>query len=112
MRKSMLLIFVSLCAGICLAAQDAKMNDTSLIKQVLAKQVNAWNGGDIDAFMDGYWHNDSLMFVNQQGITYGWQQTLTNYKKRYDSPEKMGRLNFDILEVNPLGDSYYFVIGK
>ena len=33
------------------------------VRQILATQQAAWNRGDIDNFMVGYWENDSLLFV-------------------------------------------------
>src|SRR5688500_3669788 len=57
--------------------------DEAAILKVLDKQKAAWNRGDIDGFMKGYWENDSLMFVGKSGVTYGWTNTLNNYKKGY-----------------------------
>ena len=38
------------------------------ILDVMHQQEQAWNSGDIDAFMKGYWRSDSLMFVGKNGI--------------------------------------------
>ena len=82
------------------------------IRKVLDTQLKSWNSGNIDNFMEGYWQNDSLMFVGKSGITYGWQQTLDNYKKHYPDTVAMGKLTFRLLELKPLSSFYYFVIGK
>lgn len=82
------------------------------ILQVLNQQQLAWNAGDLPAFMEGYWQNDSLLFVGKSGPTYGWQNTLDNYRKNYDSKEKMGTLQFDILSIKKINRSTYFVLGK
>ena len=94
-----------------LFAQSASP-DEAAIRQVMADQSAAWNRGDIDDFMKGYWNDDSLMFVGQSGITYGYSNTLNNYKKHYDSQDKMGQLFFTLLKLEPLSADYYFVIGK
>ena len=83
-----------------------------VIRQVMSDQAAAWNRGSIDDFMKGYWNNDSLVFVGRSGLTYGYSQTLANYKKGYDTPEKMGKLFFTLLSVKPLSPEYCFVIGK
>lgn len=88
------------------------MNEEQEIKNVLGNQQAAWNKGDIESFMDGYWQSDSLMFVSKSGITYGWQNTLNNYKTGYPDAASMGLLDFDIQQVNRLSDSYYFIVGK
>lgn len=82
------------------------------IRKVLNDQLQAWNKGDIDDFMKGYWHSDSLMFVGKSGITYGYQNTLDNYKKNYKDTVQMGKLFFEILQVKPLSADTYFVVGK
>ncbi len=79
---------------------------------MLSTQNAAWNRGDVDAFMIGYWENDSLMFVGSSGITYGYKNTLANYKKRYPGAEAMGKLTFDLIEVKRLSSEYYHVTGK
>ena len=57
-------------------------SDELTIRKVLDNQIKAWNKGDIEDFMQGYWKNDSLMFIGKNGINWGWQKTLENYKKR------------------------------
>jgi hypothetical protein len=72
----------------------------------------AWNRGDIENFMKGYWENDSLMFIGKNGITYGWTNTLNNYKKGYPDTAAMGKLSFNINTVKRLSKEYYYVVGK
>jgi hypothetical protein len=62
--------------------------------------------------MTTYWHSDSLMFIGKNGITYGWTNTLNNYKKNYPDLSAMGRLSFEILLVKGLSFEYFQVIGK
>ena len=81
------------------------------IRKVMDKQVLAWNKGDIEAFMDGYWRSDSLKFVGKNGITHGWQTTLDNYRSSYRSKEQMGTLEFDLGQIEACGDQA-FVLGR
>lgn len=104
-----------LLALFCLFAAPAfsQSKDEQAISKVMADQQDAWNKGDIDGFMSkGYWNNDSLIFVGQSGLTYGYAHTLAGYKKGYDSPEKMGQLTFTLLNVKRLSAELYLVIGK
>ena len=87
-------------------------SDTQSIQKMLSNQTSAWNKGDLEAFMDGYWKNDSLAFIGKSGITYGYQQTLANYKKHYPDKSHMGQLKFDILSIKAIDASHYFIIGK
>ena len=86
--------------------------DEQSILRLLEEQRQAWNTGDKEKFMKTYWQNDSLMFIGKSGITYGWQNTLDNYKKGYPDTAAMGKLKFDILEVKRLSVMYFFVVGK
>ncbi|ANI90662.1 DUF4440 domain-containing protein [Arachidicoccus ginsenosidimutans] len=85
-------------------------NAKQTILQTMHQQQDDWNNGDVDAFMQGYWQSDSLQFVGKQ-ITYGWQNTLNNYKKGYPSKEAMGTLTFSDLKVDVLSKTSAFVIG-
>ena len=82
------------------------------IMKAMNEQLAAWNAGDINRFMSTYWQSDSLMFIGKSGITYGWQNTLNNYKKGYPDTASMGKLDFNILKVKKISPIYYFVVGK
>lgn len=82
------------------------------IRQVLATQTAAWNKGDLEGFMEGYWRNDSLLFIGKSGVQYGWQATLDNYKRGYPDTAAMGKLSFELLLIKRLSNEYYFVVGK
>lgn len=82
------------------------------IRELMQFQQDAWNEGNIERFMEGYWKSDSLTFTGSAGITYGWNKTYERYKNNYNSREKMGKLTFTLLEMRPLGKKYYTVIGK
>lgn len=90
----------------------SQQNDVPTIRKILADQQDAWNRGDITAFMKGYWNSDSLMFIGGKGVTYGFNNTWERYKKTYDSREKMGTLAFDLLHFIALGPESYMVVGK
>lgn len=82
------------------------------IKLVMKFQEASWNRANIPQYMDGYWKSDSLLFIGGNGPTYGWSQTLTNYLKSYPDAEKMGKLKFELIEVDILSERDAFVIGK
>ena len=86
-------------------------NDEQRIRTLLAQQTAAWNKGNLKQFMNGYWKSDSLMFIGKSGITYGWQNTLDNYKKNYKDTVSMGKLKFDLKEFKKIDNNNYFVVG-
>ena len=82
------------------------------ILQVLHTQTAAWNRGDVAGFMQGYWQNDSLVFIGKSGLTYGWQPTLDNYRRSYPNAAAMGQLDFSNLRIQPLSPDAAHVIGR
>lgn len=103
-----ILLAAGLLAGTAVFGQNAADD----IRALLARQTTAWNKGDLEGFMQTYWQHDSLLFVGKSGVTRGWQQTLDNYRRGYPNTDAMGQLAFDILEVRPLDDRHFFVVGK
>jgi ketosteroid isomerase-like protein len=94
------------------ASSGRSVGDEIAIREILDQQTKAWNRGDIDAFMQGYWQNDSLMFIGKSGINRGWKKTLQNYKRAYPDTTAMGKLSFDIILVKQLSSEYYYIVGK
>ena len=108
--KKIFLIFMTLFSFSGISFAQAQ--DETTIRSEIEKQRLAWNKGDIEGFMATYWQNDSLMFIGKSGVTYGWKNTLDNYKKGYPDTAAMGKLDFNILQVKKLSDSFFFVVGK
>jgi beta-aspartyl-peptidase (threonine type) len=83
------------------------------VRAVLDKQVEAWNRGDLEAFMATYWNSPGLVFQSGATRTQGWQDTRERYRRRYQAEGKeMGRLRFDDLEVQVVGPEAAFVRGR
>src|ERR1700712_1792616 len=105
-------LYTSICFFIISIPCHSQSKNETAVRKVMGEQVRAWNNGNLENFMQTYWQNHSLQFIGKTGITYGWQQTLDNYKKHYPDTTAMGKLAFDLLEVKSLSDYYFFVIGK
>ena len=96
-------------------AQEKTVNyETSKkeIKIMMLQQANDWSNGDIEAFMEGYIKSDSLKFVGSRGLTYGWKNTLENYKKGYPTAAHTGTLTFKLLDFGQLANDVFLVIGE
>ena len=109
MKRIIYLLVLIFTTANCVSAQS---KDETTIRRLLEEQRLDWNTGDKEKFMGTYWQSDSLMFIGKSGVTYGWQNTLNNYKKGYPDTAAMGKLQFDILEVKRLSVMYFFVVGK
>jgi uncharacterized protein (TIGR02246 family) len=80
------------------------------VRRVLSDQVQAWNGGDIDAFMSGYEDSPNTVFIGK-AVQRGYEAVRRRYHDQYPTPEKMGKLKFFDLSVNLLGADYASVTG-
>jgi ketosteroid isomerase-like protein len=120
MRHRMQLGFL-LCVGVAVLLSlslgtqvDAtkRRSDEAQIRAVLDMQSIAWNRGDIDTFMTGYWKSEETEFVGARGITRGWQAVLDRYRRNYPDAKAMGRLTFSNVEVHVVCRDVAFVIGE
>jgi beta-aspartyl-peptidase (threonine type) len=83
------------------------------IRAVLDGQVAAWNRGDLEGFMGGYWNSPDMSFYSGADKRRGWQATLDRYQKRYRGEGKeMGKLDFSEIDVQPLGPDSALVRGR
>src|SRR5688500_16222508 len=110
MKSALVLTLIG--AMLCVSAAAQPEKSEAAIRRVMDDQAAAWNRGDIEAFMAGYWRSDKLVFVSGDKVTRGWQQTLDNYKRSYDTRAKMGTLTFSDLEYSILSKDAVIVLGS
>ena len=53
------------------AATEERLGDRVAITKILDAQQNNWNEGNVDAFLEGYWHSPDLTFSGTGGIARG-----------------------------------------
>jgi hypothetical protein len=107
-----LLYLIGLCTLLALPGRGQTAADRRAMLQVLKQQTTDWNAGRVDQFMRAYWQSDSLTFVSKTGVTYGYQATLENYRKRYPTRASMGTLKFDVLQLDFLSPNVAQIIGR
>src|SRR5712691_7894941 len=90
---------------------EGREADRQAISAVLNAQQTAWNRGDVDAFLLGYWHSPELTFSGSGGVVRGWDGVLTRYKKNYPDRAAMGHLDFSELEFRFLEPDAALVLG-
>ncbi|MBV9294681.1 MAG: SgcJ/EcaC family oxidoreductase [Acidobacteriaceae bacterium] len=103
--------FRFLCwAALSLTASLLHAADAGIaIRQVLTTQVEAWNRGDVDTFVTTY--AEDCTFVGKQ-MLHGRANVLTRYKKAYPTPESMGKLTFENLDVRQLDEHIAIATGE
>lgn len=110
--KNMSKLYVFFTLLLSYYAVQAQSPDQQKVEALMHQQEACWNRADIDGFMTTYWKSDSLQFIGSKGITYGWQATLTNYKKSYPNKASMGELKFTILSNQQFSENVIYIIGK
>lgn len=115
--KTLLISLYLFCASVTFSGpgpdhRPATPDAEKAIADLLQTQVACWNRGDIDGFMDTYWESEELTFCSSGKITRGWQATKDRYKNNYNTPEKMGHLEFSELEIALLSDNVALAIGS
>ena len=109
--KNLLLTTFFLSFLIC-TSQNSTDEDRKAIIEVMKIQEKAWSQNDLEGFMQGYWKSDSLKFYGSSGITYGWEQTLANYKKGYLTKDHSGTLSFKLHDISKIEKDSYWVMGE
>lgn len=110
MKYLFLILTLSLTLISC-STSNQETDKTSIIN-IMKAQEKAWSNHDLEGFMEGYWKSDSLKFYGSKGLTYGWKQTLANYKKGYPTKDHSGTLNFKINDITPISEDAYYVMGE
>jgi ketosteroid isomerase-like protein len=105
---ALLAIVLSLLMGIARTgawAQESKTGDEAAIRAAMDAQVEAWNRGDISAFMSGYEDSPETTFVGATSIKKGFQPILARYRQNYANKDQMGTLTFHDLDIRLLPTS-------
>ena len=109
MRKLLFLFATILTLSSCSTSTEEQ--DKKEILAIMDVQQIAWSKHDLEGFMKGYWKSDSLKFYGSNGITYGWDKTLANYKKGYPTPDHSGTLKLKINDITKIETASYYVMG-
>jgi len=88
------------------------LTSESQIRHVLSQQQKAWNDGNLEQFMQGYWQSEKLRFASGNSFRFGWKTTLANYQKNYPDRATMGQLAFDIIDINLIAQQHAIVFGR
>jgi len=101
-----------LTAAVVCAEPEQPPNSVGQIQSVLTAQQDAWNRGDIDAFMNGYARSASTAFISEDEVKRGWETVRDRYRMRYSDRAKMGTLSFSEVEVTMLSADAAVVLGR
>jgi uncharacterized protein (TIGR02246 family) len=101
MLLSVVIAFPPLLLGAQTAETAGAAADQTAIRAAIQAQADAWNRGDIPAFMQAYEDSDETTFIGLS-VRKGYQPILKRYEESYTSREEMGKLSFSDVEVRLL----------
>jgi uncharacterized protein (TIGR02246 family) len=104
---------LSILTLLLLLCPAARANQVHPAWGVLLEQQQAWNRGDLEAFLKAYVESDDLIFTSSGKITQGYDAIRKRYLDRYGSNKKtMGQLGFEAVKIEPLGEEHLLLIGR
>ena len=110
------LVWIAAVAAMCLpllaSSEDTTGGyDREQIRQLVVEQQDAWNRGDLNAFVSGYDESDEIVLASGSQVTRGRQLAIDGYRERYGNPEEMGLLRSSIHQIDLLGQDHAKVVG-
>ncbi len=105
------LLFLAAFSSRSTGAQP-QSDDAAAILTLLNDQTAAWNRGDIEGFMNGYWNSNLTEFVSSDGVSRGWQALLERYRRSYPDRKAMGHLTFSDLEIRVECSTAAYALGE
>src|SRR5262249_10804549 len=75
-------------------SQEIVRGDEAAIEGILSAQQKAWNEGNVEEFMKGYWQSEELTFSGSSGVARGFNAVRERYHQSYPDRQTMGKLDF------------------
>ncbi|MGH9452764.1 MAG: YybH family protein [Terriglobia bacterium] len=111
-RRVVILVSLLLVVSLPTAIRAAGSSARAQVIALLTNQVQAWNKGDLNAFMQGYWQSGETEYVGVNGIVQGWKAIQERYQRTYQVTKSMGRLQFEGLHVTVLAPDAALAVGE
>lgn len=67
----MLSLLLLVLAATCVSPSQTVEEE---IRKVIQDQADAWNRGDIEGYMRGYWNSEETLFISGGNLTRGYQE--------------------------------------
>lgn len=77
------------------------------LQAILDAQVAAWNRGDLEGYLQGYWASPALRFVGSRGLLHGIDALRAHYRRGCPEGGHWGTLAFTDLAFEPLGEAWF-----
>ena len=75
------------------------------IRALFAAGSAAWNRGEMDAYLAGYWDSPQTRWVSGATVLRGRDAISPAFRSRFPSPQEMGKFETSELEIDLLTDN-------
>ena len=111
-----LVFSISACSGARSVSHTLNADDVAkaekAIRHVLSEGRDAWNRGDITAYMKSHWRDERTVHVFNDHMTIGFSAIEERYRARYPDPKNMGMISGPELDVQILEPSVAIAFGR
>lgn len=112
-RPAILLLLAMLPAlGGCRFETVEEENIEESIETMVRRSADAWNAGDLDAFMASFADGASTSYLTPDGPVYGRADIRAHYAPRFAAGATRDSLHFEDLTVRPLPPLIAIVTGR
>jgi len=84
----------------------------SAIRSVFEEGCAAWNRGDLDGYLAGYWDSEKTLWISGGSLTRGKAAIAAAYKRRFAMGQAMGKLSVAELEIDVLTPDDAMAVGR
>jgi uncharacterized protein (TIGR02246 family) len=111
-RARVALALAALALAGCAGAARAPAPETARaeIEAMMARSAEAWNRGDLDAFMEDYVPGEEATYVGRSGLLRGRAAIRAVYAPRFEPGAPRDSLSFELRDVDALAASSAHVI--
>ena len=104
------LLFLSLPAPVTQDVADRKGIEATIRARFDAGRA-AWNRGDIEGYLAGYWDSERTRWASGATVILGKKAIAAAFRSRFPSPQQMGTIEMTDLEIEVLTSTDALVFG-
>lgn len=71
----------------------------------------AWNNGDLEGYLEGYWDSEQTRYVSNAQVVRGKAAIVAGYRSRFPRSEALGTLALQHIEVEAIGEQDALIFG-
>lgn len=112
MNRWVAAIVIAVCTACTSSPELTPDEATATAEAFMRASADAWNRGDLEAFVDDYARDSMTTFVAGGRVQYGWDWIHGNYSRWWDLGSERDSLRFENVAARPLGSDYLLTTAR